>query len=170
LGFLLAKPTVIGIEMKNSDGGNPWQLCGLFYGKSLNFEVSLTSGFFMQIKIKFFWLSLLLLPLLAFQCEEDRHLGVYKGKLAVAGICGNYTIVLLEGDLSPVLYENTWVDPQTNNSYTKAFRLANFCDFPTAIQEGQEFYFSLESSPSNQCVTCLAVYPTPAKAIAIRVR
>jgi hypothetical protein len=124
----------------------------------------------MRNNMKQFWVLLFLLPLFAFQCEEDRHLDVYKGKLAVAGICGNYTIVLKEGELSPGLYDNTWVDPQTNISYTKAFRLANFCDFPTTIQEGQEFYFSLEPSPSNQCVTCLAVYPTPAKAIAIRVR
>ncbi len=124
----------------------------------------------MQNKLKHFWVPFFLLPLFAFQCEEDRDLNVYKGKLAIAGICGNYTIELLEGDLSSDLYENSWVDPQTNNSYTKAFRLANYCDFPTAIQQGQEFYFSLEPSPNNQCVTCLAVYPTPDKSIAIRVR
>jgi hypothetical protein len=120
--------------------------------------------------LKKFWQLLLLLPLLAFQCYKDVGTPVLKGKLAVAGICGNYTIVLLEGDLSSNLYENTWVNPQTNNSYTKAFRLANFCDFPAGIQEGQEFFFTPESTPTNDCVTCLAFYPTPSKAIAIRVR
>lgn len=121
-------------------------------------------------RVKFFWLPIFLLPLVAFQCYKDLDSPVYKGKLAIAGICGNYTIILLEGNLSPDQYENTWVDPQTNNQYSKAFRLANYCDFPATIQEGQEFYFSPESSPSNDCVTCLAVYPTPSKAIAIRVR
>lgn len=119
---------------------------------------------------KRFFILVLLMPLVAFQCEVDRDLPIYKGKLAVAGICGNYTIVLMEGSLSADLYETVWIDPQTNNRYSKAFRLANFCDFPTSIQEGQEFYFSLEPTPNNQCATCLAFYPTPAKAIAIQVR
>lgn len=124
----------------------------------------------MRSSMKYFLIPLILLPLLAFQCWKNMDWPVYKGQLAIAGICGNYTVVLLEGDLSPDLYENTWVDPQTNIRYSKAFRLANICDFPATIQEGQEFYFTTESTPSNECVTCLAVYPTPSKAIDIKVR
>lgn len=121
-------------------------------------------------KINFLWACLLLVSLCGFQCEKDLDSAVYKGKLAVAGICGNYTIELVSGDLPVDLYENSWVDPQTNLSYQKAFRLANFCDFPAAIQQGEEFYFSIESNPSAQCATCLAYYPTPQRAVAIRVR
>ena len=116
-----------------------------------------------------YWAIFLLLPLLAFQCNVEDEIPPYKGKLAVAGMCGNYTIVLLEGNLSSNTYENTWVDPQTGISYNKAFRLANICDFPNSVQEGDEFYFYIEPRPNDQCATCLAFYPTPQRSLAIRV-
>lgn len=124
----------------------------------------------MKNTMRYLWICFIGLSLSSFQCEEDVDLPVFVGKLAVAGICGNYTIELVRGDLPPGLYENTWVDPQTNLNYQKAFRLGNFCDFPSTIQQGEEFYFSLESNPSAQCATCMAYYPTPQRAIAIRVR
>lgn len=116
-----------------------------------------------------YWVIFLLLPLLAFQCNVEDEIPPYKGKLAVAGMCGNYTIVLLEGNLPASAYESTWVDPQTGISYSKAFRLANICDFPSSVQEGDEFYFYIENRPNNQCANCLAFYPTPQRALAIRV-
>lgn len=118
---------------------------------------------------KLIWLSILMLPMLAFQCNVDDEIPPFKGKLAVAGICGNYTIVLVDGNLPSNTYENTWVDPQTSISYSKAFRLANICDFPNSVQEGDEFYFYIESRPNEQCATCLAFYPTPQRSLAIRV-
>lgn len=114
------------------------------------------------------WL-VLSLPLFGFQCSKLDDVAVYKGKLAVAGVCGNYTIVILEGTMPSNLYEDVWVDPHAGTTHRRAFRLENICSFPSSIQEGDEFYFSLRSNNSNGCVTCMAYYPTPEKKLSIRV-
>jgi hypothetical protein len=110
--------------------------------------------------------------LFGFQCVKEKEgIGpLLKGKLSVAGWCKNYTITLLEGDLSSRQVENKWTDPETGITYRKAFHLANHCDFPDHITEGDEFYFRVISRGSDSCFTCTGYYPSPAKAIAIRVQ
>lgn len=108
--------------------------------------------------------------LLGFQCEKQVDGPLLKGKLAVNGICSNITITLLEGELEPTQFENSWTDPITGITYQKAFRLANPCQFPSHIREGDEFYFRVRPSVNESCVTCLAFYPTPQIALTIQVQ
>ena len=108
--------------------------------------------------------------LLGFQCEKQVDGPLLKGKLAVNGICSNITITLVEGDLEPTQFENSWTDPITGITYQKAFRLANPCQFPSHIREGDEFYFRIRPSVNESCVTCLAFYPTPQIALTIQVQ
>ena len=93
----------------------------------------------------------------------------YKGKLEVAGMCMNYTIKLLEGNIDTSLIVANWHDESTNKEHTNVFRLKNTCDFPAGIKEGDEFYFTIDSSSIKQCAVCMAYYPTPSKAIPIKV-
>lgn len=108
--------------------------------------------------------------LLGFQCEKQVDGPLLKGKLAVNGICSNITITLVEGDLELTQFENSWTDPITGITYQKAFRLANPCQFPSHIREGDEFYFRVRPSVNESCVTCLAFYPTPQIALTIQVQ
>jgi hypothetical protein len=108
--------------------------------------------------------------LLGFQCEKQVDGPLLKGKLAVNGICSNITITLVEGDLEPTQFENSWTDPITGITYQKAFRLANPCQFPSHIRDGDEFYFRVRPSVNESCVTCLAFYPTPQIALTIQVQ
>ena len=108
--------------------------------------------------------------LLGFQCEKQVDGPLLKGKLAVNGICSNITITLVEGDLEPTQFENSWTDPITGITYQKAFRLANPCQFPSHIREGDEFYFRVSPRANENCVTCLAFYPTPQIALTIQVQ
>jgi hypothetical protein len=93
----------------------------------------------------------------------------YKGKLEVAGICMNYTISLLEGDIDNAAVVDNWTDETTNKSYDNAFRLGNPCDFPATIKQGDEFYFTIDTTKGKDCAVCMAYYPTPPKAISIKI-
>lgn len=92
-----------------------------------------------------------------------------KGRLEVAGICMNYTIAVVEGKIDTNLTEAKWTDETTNKTYTNVFRLKSHCNFPDSIKQGDEFYFVVDSSEQKQCPVCLAYYPTPSKAVAIKV-
>ncbi len=107
--------------------------------------------------------------LLGFQCEKQLNGPLLKGKLAVNGICSNITITLVQGNLDPGQFENNWTDPTTGITYQNAFRLANPCQFPSHISEGDEFYFRVTTRLNETCATCQAFYPTPQTALAIQV-
>ncbi len=58
----------------------------------------------------------------------------------------------------------------TGKIYNNVFRLSNYCDFPKDIEEGQEFYFDMINTPSNNlCIVCMAYRPTPKSAIDINI-
>ena len=107
--------------------------------------------------------------LLGFQCEKQVNGPLLKGKLAVNGISSNITITLVEGNLDPGQFESNWTDPTTGITYQNAFRLANPCQFPSHISEGDEFYLRVTTRVNETCATCLAYYPTPQTALAIQV-
>jgi hypothetical protein len=127
-------------------------------------------SFFMNNASRILLLVAVAFLLLGFQCEKQVDGPLLKGKLAVNGICSNITITLVEGDLEPTQFENSWTDPITGITYQKAFRLANPCQFPSHIREGDEFYFRVRPSVNESCVTCLAFYPTPQIALTIQVQ
>lgn len=94
---------------------------------------------------------------------------VYKGRLEIKAICMNYTIKLLEGDPDTSLYVSNWKDESTGKSYTDVFALGSVCSFPASINEGDEFYFKIDSSYVSDCAVCMAYYPKPPKSIAIKI-
>jgi hypothetical protein len=93
----------------------------------------------------------------------------YKGQLAVKGICMNYTIKLLEGKTDTSLFQAQWKDEHTDQSYTNVFALADRCNFPANINEGDTFYFTIDSTQVQNCMVCMAYYPVPAKHLFIKV-
>jgi hypothetical protein len=92
----------------------------------------------------------------------------FKGRLEVKGICSNYTIKLLEGNIDTSKIAATWKNEVTGSTYSNVFALGSPCSFPSTIEEGQEFYFTLDDS-KQECAVCMAYYPKPAKALAIKV-
>lgn len=100
-------------------------------------------------------------------CSKKHHR--FKGRLEVKGICMNYTISVLEGDIDTSLVEANWTDETTGKMYKNVFKLGSPCTFPANIENGEEFYFEVDSSAMQNCAVCMAYYPTPSKSIAIKV-
>ncbi len=86
----------------------------------------------------------------------------FKGRLEIKGICMNYVIKVLDGDLATLNVEKTWTDEQTGKSYQNVFGLSTPCNFPD-LKEGEEFYFTIATTENNDCITCKAYRPTPQK-------
>jgi hypothetical protein len=106
----------------------------------------------------------------AFTCRKNETPdNTYRGKLVKKGICMNYTISVVGGNIDKNLVEATWTDPNTNTSYTNAFRLESICDFPSGLNEGDEFSFVINNSAPMNCAQCMAYYPTPQKGLRIKV-
>ena len=106
----------------------------------------------------------------AFTCnKKSTDTGVYKGKLVRKGICMNYTISVIGGNIDTSKVVAQWTDPQTNTSFQHAFRLESVCNFPSDINEGDEFSFVIDNNASIECGVCLAYYPTPHKGLRIKV-
>ncbi len=93
----------------------------------------------------------------------------YKGKLEIAAICMNYTISIKEGTMNAADIVANWTDETTTKSYTNVFKLGNLCDFPASIKQGDEFYFTIDTTKGKDCAVCMAYYPTPPKALSIKV-
>jgi hypothetical protein len=94
----------------------------------------------------------------------------FKGKLEIKGICSNYTIRLLEGNMDTSKIESNWTDENTGKSYRNVFGIVNPCILPTDLKEGDEFYFTLDSTSKRDCTVCMAYYPTPARKLNIKVQ
>jgi hypothetical protein len=110
--------------------------------------------------------------LLNISCNKsnDTSVACFKGKLVLKGICMNYVIQIIEGDVDKSLYESSWQNPLTNTTYQNVFGLASTCTFPTTIKEGDEFYFSIPKNPIvPACADCKAYSPTPSKKISIEI-
>lgn len=121
----------------------------------------------MKQLILLFTLAILLLS--NSDCTKNKSAARYKGKLEITGICMNYTIRVTEGNIDPALIVDNWTDETTSKSYDKVFRLGNPCDFPATLKQGDEFYFIIESAKGKDCAVCMAYYPTPPKALSIKV-
>lgn len=113
--------------------------------------------------------ALSLLAMSASDCNEKKNTAKLKGGLEIAGICMNYTIRLIEGDVDTSIIAARWTDEVTTKEYSNVFRLGNPCDFPTVIKEGEEFYFVIDTAKPKECMVCMAYYPTPQKSLNIKV-
>jgi hypothetical protein len=123
-----------------------------------------------SIKLLLFLPVIFVLTVSADKCNSKKtETGVYKAKLETKGICMNYTLRLLEGKLDTSLVSANWTDESTGKSYTNVFALANPCTFPSTIEQGNDFYFTIDSSGKRDCAVCMAYYPTPPKKLHIKV-
>ena len=120
-------------------------------------------------------LFLLLTGILLFSISADKcgdkksDAAVFKAKLEIKALCMNYTLRLLEGNIDSTLIAAAWTDESTGKSYKNVFGLGSPCTFPPTIKEGDEFYFTVDSSLKQECPVCLAYYPTPPKKLSIKV-
>lgn len=123
------------------------------------------------MKTFLFALTISLIALSKQTCNKHKAVAAncYKGRLEVKGACANYTIKILEGNLDTSLVESKWMDEQTGKSYTNVFALGSSCSFPSTLQEGDEFYFAIDSAYVQNCMVCMMYYPKPSKSLRIRV-
>ena len=110
--------------------------------------------------------------LLNISCNKsnDTSVACFKGKLVLKGICMNYVIQITEGDVDKSLFESVWQNPLSNTTYQNVFGLASICNFPSTMNEGDEFYFTIPKNPIPQsCAQCKAYSPIPNKKISIEI-
>ena len=84
-----------------------------------------------------------------------------KGRLEIKGICSNYVITIIDGPVDTSKVASTWTDPETNKTYTNAFKLGSPCTFPSTLNEGDEFYFEFVDQTKEDCAVCMAYRPVP---------
>lgn len=84
----------------------------------------------------------------------------YKARLEIKGICMNYVIKVLEGDVTRLNIEKEWEDETDGKVHTNVFALGSRCSFPD-IAEGDEFYFVVTGIEDNGCNVCMAYRPVP---------
>ena len=100
-------------------------------------------------------------------CDKKISQTKYKGRLEIAGICHNYTIKLLEGEIDTSKISTSWTDPWAGKTYSNVFALGSPCSWPDSLMPGVEFYFYIDTVTEKDCVTCMAYYPTPPKKLSI---
>lgn len=93
--------------------------------------------------------------------------GCYKGRLEIKGICSNYTIKILEGNIDTTKVSAEWTDENTGKAYSNVFALDSPCSFPSDIEQGDEFYFTIRQEKDKDCNVCMAYYPVPSKRLSI---
>jgi hypothetical protein len=92
-------------------------------------------------------------------CSKGSKALCYKGKLELKGICSNLTITAVDGNVPGT--QTSWTNEQTGKTYANAFRPLNPCSIPDTLQEGDTFYFVLDTTSAAACATCKAYYPVP---------
>lgn len=95
--------------------------------------------------------------------------GTLKARFEISALCANYTFSVIEGNIDTALVVESWVNPQTNKVYKNAFGISNPCSLPKNLKQGDEFYFEIDKTASENCAVCMAYYPTPQKHLSIKV-
>lgn len=104
------------------------------------------------------------------ECDKKKtNPEILKGRLEIKGICLNYTLKVLEGNVDTSLIDTKWTDENTTKEYTNVFGLQNPCSFPQNLNIGDEFSFSIDTALKNDCMKCEAYYPTPSRKLNIKV-
>lgn len=85
----------------------------------------------------------------------------FQGKLVKKGICGQRVIQLLSEPVELITMARNWTDSMSGKKYENVFAVANPCDFPATIKEGETFTFSITTNPGRDCITCYAYTPVP---------
>ena len=106
----------------------------------------------------------------SYECNKSQS-GKLKGKLVIKEICSHYVVQVIGGSVDSSRVVNAWKDEKRKLSFDKVFTVANRCDFPANLNEGDEFEFSFDPNPAPQeCAVCMAYYPTPDKTNAIKIQ
>ncbi|MBV9987556.1 MAG: hypothetical protein JO301_07750 [Chitinophagaceae bacterium] len=85
----------------------------------------------------------------------------YQGRLVKKGTCGQRVVELLGKDDTRLELAKQWRDSLSGREYQNVFTVANSCDFPANIQQGETFSFRLTASTGASCVQCYAYTPVP---------
>ncbi len=120
---------------------------------------------------RLFFLSLIFfLTISAENCnKKEKNSDIFKGRLEIKAICMNYTIKLTEGNIDTSKIVGAWTDETTKRSYSNVFALANPCNFPDSIKQGDEFYFMIDTAETKPCIVCMAYYQVPGKILPIKI-
>ena len=118
--------------------------------------------------LKFLGWMVLLLAFTGCDKQETIANGCFKGKLVVKGICKNDVVQLLEGKSDAFLVESSWTYPTTGTVYKNVFAVDSKCTFPESLKEGDEFYFTLDSTQTEDCALCKALSPVPTTKVKIK--
>jgi hypothetical protein len=125
------------------------------------------------MKWLFFLSGIFLLTVSAENCnkkdKKSKELSeVFKAKLEIKAICMNYTVRVLD-NIDTLNVVTNWTDETTKRSYKNVFALANPCNFPDSIKQGDEFYFVIDTANTKPCMVCMAYYPVPGKKLPIKI-
>lgn len=101
--------------------------------------------------------------------EQGLPAGCYKGKLEIKALCMNYTVSIQSKNFDTSMVVANWIDENTGKAYKNVFGLGSRCTFPDSLKAGDEFYFNIDSTTVQNCMVCMAYYPTPAKKLSIKV-
>ncbi len=116
---------------------------------------------------------LLLITLCAFKCDKDSdYIGddIYTAEVKSVTSCARfYACVVTKGDINPDLVDNNW--EQNGQTYTKAFVVQNYCEFPTRLKAGESFRFRIvKKQPRNNCQVCtIGILNAPSKNLSVKV-
>ena len=113
--------------------------------------------------------AIFLVTISADKCGKKETTGKYKARLETKALCMNYTLRLLEGNIDTSLITANWTDESTGKSYTNVFGLGSRCTFPSNIEQGDDFYFIIDTTQKQDCAVCMAYYPTPPRKLSIKV-
>ncbi|MES2371551.1 MAG: hypothetical protein V4557_03160 [Bacteroidota bacterium] len=109
-------------------------------------------------------LSILAVLVLITACSpkpQNTLISCFTGKLVKRGICGQRVIQLISEPAESIVMARNWTDSMSGKKYENVFTVANPCDFPAAIKEGEEFTFSITTTPGSGCITCYAYTTVP---------
>jgi hypothetical protein len=122
------------------------------------------------MKLLLFLSAIFILTASADKCGNKKtETGKYKARLEIKALCMNYTLRLLEGDIDTSLIVADWTDESTGKAYKNVFALGSRCTFPATIEQGDDFYFVIDTIQKQDCAVCMAYYPTPPKKLSIKV-
>lgn len=92
---------------------------------------------------------------------QTEQKGCFTGKLVKRGICGQRVIQLVSESMDGIAFAANWTDSLSGKQYEKVFAVANSCDFPVSLKEGDTFNFRLTTTPTSDCIQCYAYTPVP---------
>jgi hypothetical protein len=80
-----------------------------------------------------------------------------------------YTVSIQSKNFDTSMVVANWTDQNSGKTYKNVFELGSKCKFPDSLKAGDEFYFTIDTTSVQNCMVCMAYYPTPPKKLSIKV-